>query len=138
MSETHIGDFPLVQAWMVQQFEQQLPPKKFHEVIALMDGDQLRGAVWLESYNGVSVTVHIAGAAPGWITRTFLRRMFGYVFNDLGCRKMLAPVRTVNQVSVRLVKGLGFRCEHTVEDADPEGGISLYTLTRENCKYLEK
>jgi hypothetical protein len=56
----------------------------------------------------------------------------------LGCRKLIGIVREVNKDAQRFDEHLGFRREHVIEDADPEGGLIIYSLKREDCKFLEK
>jgi len=101
-----------------------------------VQGETIRGAVWLENYNGASVFAHVVGDGRRWLTRDFLEAVFGYVFDTLGCKKMIGVVREQNAEAQHFDENLGFKREAVIEDADPEGAIYVYSLKREDCKYL--
>jgi hypothetical protein len=131
------GDSTEVKAWMSHRFGQ-VPPQAAHSTIALARAGQIRGAVWLENYNGASAVIHVAGDGRRWLTREFAEAVFHYTFNVLGCRKLIGIVREVNLDAQRFDENLGFQRECVIEDADPEGGLIIYSLKREDCKFLEK
>ena len=56
----------------------------------LKDG-QLIGGVLYEDYTKANVVCHIAGD-EGWATKGFLRLIFDYPFNQLGVKRITAPV----------------------------------------------
>lgn len=135
--EIFYGDSPTVKAWMAEQFGQ-VAPQRAHSTIALARAGEIRGAVWLENYNGASAVIHVAGAGRRWLTRAFAEAVFHYAFNILGCKKLIGIVREVNEDARRFDENLGFRQECVIEDADPDGGLIIYSLKREDCKFLEK
>lgn len=137
MTEILYGDSPVVKQWMAQRFGQ-VAPQRAHSTIVLVRDGQIRGAVWLENYNGASAVIHVAGDGRRWLTRAFAQAVFHYTFNVLGCRKLIGIVREVNLDAQRFDEHLGFQREHVIEDADPEGGLIIYSLKREDCKFLEK
>lgn len=137
MNEILYGDSPLVKQWMAHRFGQ-MAPQHAHSTIALVHGGMIRGAVWLENYNGASLLIHVVGDGRRWLTREFARAVFHYTFNVLGCKKLIGIVREVNLDAQRFDEHLGFRRECVIEDADPEGGLIIYSLKREDCKFLEK
>lgn len=135
MSQIFYGDSQIVKEWMADRFGQ-VAPQLAHSTIALVHGDRIRGAVWLENYNGASLLAHVVGDGRRWLTREFLQAVFNYVFNVLGCKKMLGIVRDANHDAQRFDEHLGFRRECVIEDADPEGALIIYSLKREDCKFL--
>lgn len=136
MNEILYGDSPIVKAWMAERFGQ-VAPQLAHSTIVLARAGQIRGAVWLENYNGASVLCHVVGDGRRWLTRAFCEAVFHYVFNVLGCRKMLGIVRESNGDARQFDEHLGFRQECLIADADPDGGLIIYSLKREDCKFLE-
>lgn len=136
MNQIFYGDSPEVKSWMAERFGQ-VAPQRAHSTITLVRGDVIRGAVWLENYNGASVLAHVVGDGRRWLTRAFCEAVFHYVFNVLGCKKMLGIVREVNRDASHFDENLGFRKECIISDADPEGALIIYSLRREDCKFLE-
>jgi RimJ/RimL family protein N-acetyltransferase len=137
MNEILYGDSAIVKQWMAARFGQ-VAPQRAHSTIVLARDGVIRGAVWLENYNGASAVIHVAGDGRRWLTRAFAEAVFHYTFEVLGCKKLIGIVREVNLDAQRFDEHLGFRREHVIEDADPEGGLIIYSLKREDCKFLEK
>lgn len=137
MTEILYGDSPVVKTWMAARFGQ-VAPQRAHSTIVLVRNGEIRGAVWLENYNGASLLMHVVGDGRRWLTRAFVEAVFHYTFNVLGCKKLIGIVRETNRDARRFDEHLGFRKEHVIEDADPEGGLIIYSLKREDCKFLEK
>lgn len=135
MAEILYGDSPIVKQWMSERFGQ-VAPQVAHSTIVLVREGQIRGAVWLENYNGASALIHVVGEGRRWLTKAFAEAVFHYTFNVLGCKKLIGIVREVNQDARRFDEHLGFKRECLIEDADPEGGLIIYSLKREDCKFL--
>ena len=135
MKQTFYGDSPQVKEWLSTKFAQ-APGMRAHSTLTLADGDRICGAVWLENYNGSSVFAHVAGDGPGWLTRRFAQDVFRYVFDVLGCKKMIGIVRSSNTAAQSFDEGLGFKREAEILDADPDGSVFIYSLKREDCKFL--
>jgi RimJ/RimL family protein N-acetyltransferase len=136
MKQTLYGDSDAVKQWMSLRFGGPAAPP-FCSTIAQVDDGELQGAVWLENYNGRSVTAHIVGQGRRWLTRRFLEDVFHYVFVVLGCRKVIGIVREANRHARQFDEKLGFRLEASIADADPEGALLIYTLRHEDCKFLK-
>ena len=100
----------------------------------IQDGVLLGGVVF-DHYNLASIAMHCAGDGA-WITREFLRKAFAYPFDQLKVNKILGLVDSSNEAARRLDEHLGFVIEATVKDAAPHGDLLIYSMTREQCKYL--
>ena len=137
MKQTLFGDSDLVKQWMAPRFGGPAPLPFCSTIAHVEDGQSLLGAVWLENYNGASVTAHIVGEGRRWLTRRFLEDLFHYVFVVLGCRKVIGIVREANRHARQFDEKLGFRLEACIADADPEGALLIYSLRREDCKFLK-
>ena len=101
----------------------------------LKDG-QLIGGVLYEDYTKANVVCHIAGD-EGWATKGFLRLIFDYPFNQLGVKRITAPVHSDNVKSILLMARLGFTLEATLERAIIGGDLLIYRMFKEDCKFLD-
>lgn len=101
------------------------------------DGKVIAGVLY-ENYNRASVTTHIAAISDRrWMTREFLWVIFAYPFQQLGVRKLIAPVGPLNVRSRRFVSNLGFVLETALKDAHPDGDLLLFTMSRD-CERAQK
>ena len=104
------------------------------EAIGLERGGELVAGVIYEQWNGRSLVCHIA--VQGLMTPTYLAAIFHYPFVHIGAEKIIAPVGEGNTESVRFVSKLGFRLEARLLDASPDGSLLLYTMRREQCRFI--
>lgn len=90
-----------------------------------------------ENYNGASIMLHFAAiAGKRWMNRDYLWYVFHYPFEELKVKKLIAPVESTNTDSVRFTDHIGWNLEATLKDAAPKGDIKLYTMTRDQCRWL--
>lgn len=99
------------------------------------DGEMVAGVVY-EDWNGASFVVHIV--VQGVMTPKYLAAIFHYPFIHCGASKLIAPVAESNEESVKFVTKLGFRLEHRLLDAHPDGSLLLFTMTPEQCRFIEE
>lgn len=95
------------------------------------------GAIFSD-YNGAAVQVHLA-AEPGakWMTKAYLGFCFQYAFNQLGVNKVLGYVGSANEAAQRFDEHIGFRLETTIPGAHKDGTLLIYSMTREECRWLK-
>lgn len=98
-----------------------------------IDGIPTCGVIY-ENWNHASITAHIA--VDGSLNRRFIWAMFDYPFNQLGAGKIIAPIAEYNTEAQRLVERLGFFLECKIADGHPSGDLLLYTITKDQCKWL--
>lgn len=98
---------------------------------------KLVAGVAYDQYNGASICMHVVGEGKRWLTREFLRFCFAYPFEQLRVRKVLGLVPSTNADAIRFDEHLGFRREAVISDAVPGGDLIVYSMTREQCRYLE-
>lgn len=105
--------------------------------IGLEEDGRLIAATLFDMYNGASIAMHVA-AVPGcrWITREYLAVCFGYPFAQLGVRKIIGLVSSANRQAQRFDEHLGFVLEGTLKDAHPDGDLLLYSMSKEQCRWL--
>lgn len=102
--------------------------------IGLKRGGDLVAGVVYENWNTASVVCHIV--VEGLMTPKYLAAIFHYPFVHLGVNKIIAPVSEGNEKSIRFVQKLGFRKEAQILDASPDGSLQLYTMSREQCRFI--
>lgn len=102
--------------------------------------DQRKGRILagliFENWNMRSIVVHLA--AEGRLTRNLLWFASYYAFVQLGVYKMIAPVNDDNHRMTGMLRKMGFREECRISEAQPNGDVLIFTLTRQNCRFLEE
>lgn len=83
-----------------------------------------------------SVVLHCAGEGKAWLNREFLWYVFHYPFMQLKVHKIISPVESTNLDCIRFIQHIGFSLEATLLDASPKGNLLLFTMNREQCKWL--
>lgn len=97
------------------------------------NGEMVAGVVY-EDWNGASFVCHIV--VQGVMTPRYLAAIFHYPFVHCGASKIIAPVPQSNEESVKFVSKLGFRLEAQLLDAHPDGSVLLYTMSRDQCRFI--
>lgn len=97
----------------------------------------LVAGVLYEDFNGANLLMHVA-AVPGreWLCREYLWFCFYYPFVQLGCKRVTGVVPSINQEARRFDEHLGFKLEATLKDAHPEGDLLVYSMHKEDCRWL--
>lgn len=97
----------------------------------------VRGGIVLSHYIGGSMTAHMAGDDKHWFNRELAWLVFDYAFNQLGCIKLLAPLRSDNSRVIAMDMRGGWDLEAVVKDAYGRGlHMLILTMTRETCPWL--
>ena len=106
------------------------------EMLAVVNGGALKGAVLLINFRRQSIELHCAGA-PGWLTRANLRDIFDVVFNRLGCLVARGVTQRKNKKARRLNEKLGFKVVGVLDD---EFGLHkdgiLYAMRKQDCRWI--
>lgn len=106
-----------------------------HTAIGKIKNGSLCAGVLYEKFTGTNVTLHIAGE-NNWPNREFLWMIFDYPFNQLGVKRVTAPIASTNGKAITLVKSMGFDLECKLSQAIPDGDLLLFCMFKEQCKYL--
>lgn len=99
------------------------------------DGSLVAGVMY-ENWNKRSITAHMA--ITGQLTRSFLGAIFRYAFEKCGVHKVILPISSGNAKSSKFAQKLGFTEEARIRDAAPDGDIVIFSLAKNECKYLGK
>lgn len=117
--------------WVAEQID---GAWKGSPAIGLESGARMIAGVLYENWNRRSIVCHIA--IQGLLTRAYLAAIFHYPFVYLGCSKIIAPVAESNAKSIQFVRKLGFQEEARILDAHPDGSILVFTMTRDQCRFI--
>ena len=101
------------------------------------DGELLAGVVY-EEFTGASVSATIVNTPGAVFNRDFLFAIFDYPFRVLGVNLVIAYIAESNWRSRHTVESMGFRLEHQIVGAYPDGAACIYTMTPAQCRWLEK
>ena len=129
-------DAPTVAAWVANHAE--ADPRLTVAAIGWQRDDEITCGVFFENYTGKSITATIAVANGAVMPKEFLRAIFDYPFNAIGCWKMIALVAESNYKSQNLVEKMGFTVEGRISDYYPDGDLIIYSMTKLQCRFLEK
>src|SRR6185436_17806200 len=106
-----------------------------HRLDANGDGVILGGFA-LVGYTGAAMTMHMAGRDKSWFSRDLAALTFGYGFHQLGCKKLLAPVKSTNHQLVMLVRRGGWKFDTVLRDVYPDADMIVFSMTRDECPWL--
>jgi len=97
------------------------------------DGKLVAGVMY-DYFNGSSIYAHIASL--GQMNREFLWFIFHYPFVQINAKVIIGLVADDNERSIRLCNKLGFTLNTRIIDGHPSGALRIYTMRREDCKWL--
>lgn len=123
--------------WMMGLLGSHWFPGRGH-IIGLWDDQAgpLAGCLF-ENHNGASIVLHIAtDGTRRWMNREYLWFVFYFPFVQLGVTKIIAPVESTNTICAKFVEHIGFTLEATLKDAAPKGDLLIYTMVKDQCKWL--
>jgi RimJ/RimL family protein N-acetyltransferase len=100
------------------------------------DGEIIAGVVY-DNFSGANVFMHFAGKhGTRWCTRDFLKMVFGFAFDGMGCRRISGFVPASNKCAVNFELNLGCKVEATMKDAHPTGDMLIMKMDRQECRFL--
>lgn len=119
---------PALEGWL----EAKLPPgAKF---IGRLQEGQPVAVAGIANWSGWDCELYIGG--PKGLSRSLIRAVFGYVFNELNCRHVTGRVDASLPWAGELSK-LGFVLEGTLRQAAPSGADYLvFGMLRHECKWV--
>jgi len=106
-------------------------------VIARVKGKELLGGATYTAYTGASLSMHVAGFVPGWLTPDLLWVGFHYCFVQLGCKIVFGQIPENNAKALEFDLKLGFKEMVRIPDVFPDCGLVVVAMRREECRWLE-
>lgn len=129
-------DAPGAGAWIMERAEGYFREGWDH-AFSSHDGDRILGGFALVGYLGDSMTIHMGSDDPRWCSRELLWLAFDYAFNQVGCRKLLAPVRSDDHKVIALNLRAGWQIEAVIRDVFPGAHMFVLGMTRGTCPWLK-
>lgn len=105
-------------------------------VISRTKSDVLLGGVILNGYTGTSMTAHIAGFDPRWVSQDMIWVVFNYIFVQLKCNKLFGQVAATNSKALEFDRKLGFKEEARIKEVFPDGDLIVLAMKKEDCRWL--
>jgi RimJ/RimL family protein N-acetyltransferase len=97
--------------------------------------DELIAGFAVNEWNGVNCFVHIR--LDGYTPRKFWFAMVDWVYNQMGCARMTAPVSASNNDCIKLLDRMGWTREATLPDSAYDGSdLIFFTWKKEDCFLL--
>jgi RimJ/RimL family protein N-acetyltransferase len=127
-----------VGSWVCARTGGTLDPNSVAIGLQRTDDMRLIAGVLFDQYNGRSICMHVAAEGAGWMTREYLRVCFDYPFNQAKVTKILGLVDSTNIQARRFDEHLGFQLEATLKDAGKFGDLLIYSMTRQQCRFLKE
>jgi RimJ/RimL family protein N-acetyltransferase len=121
----------LIGDWVAGRFKGAVD---YQSAIGLVNNDVIVAGVSYNDWNGASLQATIV--VEGIMTPAYLAAIFHYPFIHLDAKKLIAQIAQSNKNSIHLVKNMGFRLEAQILDAHPDGSLLLYTMSKENCRFI--
>lgn len=136
MKRVVTGHDDLFGPWLMKIIDGEWIPGKGSVIGLWEDGVGPIAGCYYESCNGASVIGHLGGIGRKWMNREYLWFCFHYPFEILKVNKIIGIVTSDNLAARKLDEHMGFVLEATLKDAAPKGDLLIYTMTKDQCKWL--
>jgi RimJ/RimL family protein N-acetyltransferase len=132
------GHYAFAERWARERIKCEWPFKDF-TAISIVDDDVMIATVLYTNYNRQNIEMHVASdGTKRWMTREFLRAVFAYPFEQLGCRRVTGVVQASNSAAYNFDKNIGFTLEGRMREASADGSdLLILGMMREECRFLE-
>lgn len=129
-------DAPGAGAWIMERAEGYFRDGWDHS-FSTHEDDRILGGFALVGYLGASMTIHMASDDTRWFSRELAWLTFHYAFVQLGCRKLIAPVRSDNYLAMSLNLRAGWQIETAIRDVFPNAHLMILSMTQDTCPWLD-
>lgn len=104
--------------------------------IGMQRRGELIGGVVYDAYTGANCNMHVASnGSRHWMSKEFLFAAFNYPFQQLGLKRVTAPVERTNRDALRFDYHLGFEDEAVLKDAATSGDLLLLVMWSSKCRW---
>ena len=113
-------------------------PEECRWIGSVTEDMQIMGVVVYSRWTKHNCEMSAASVTPRFMTRAFLREVFGYPLNELGMARVTAVVEADNHKALNMNRGLGFKDEGILRNWYGEGrdGVVMGML-KDECKWLK-
>lgn len=105
-------------------------------VISRYNRNKLLGGAVFSDYTKRTISIHIAGFVPHWISRDLLWTVFDYAFNQAKVESIFAPIRGNNERAMDFSLKAGFKDCAVIPGVYPEGDLVILRMYRGDCRFL--
>lgn len=104
--------------------------------VAVPDGPLIAGVVY-NWYRQANIEMTIASTSPRWCSRSVLRGLFWYPFEQMGLHRVTAVTEHTFQSTRAFLDRIGFRDEGIMRRAYRNGNDAvIYGMLREECRWI--
>ena len=129
-------DTPHVSAWVASRLEKETPWVG-HQAIGVCRDGVLVGGVVIDKYEKEArCSLNAAGEDEHWLTKTFIRMVFQYAFDQLNCNIIVNTVDSDNVQSIALTTKLGFTHVCTIPNGCAGADLLIFTMSKADCRWL--
>jgi len=83
-----------------------------------------------------SIELTFATKSPKWQSRRYIRALFSYAFEQLGCLRVTTFAPVANSKATSLNERIGFVREGIMRKAHLGGDLVIFGMLRDECKWL--
>jgi RimJ/RimL family protein N-acetyltransferase len=105
------------------------------QFIGKLGDNGLVGVVAVWNFHGRDIEMGWAGE-PGWLSRSFIRLVLRYVFEQLGCTRITGRIDVSNDVALEQSQRLGFVVEGRMREAGDDGDVLIVGLLKRECRWI--
>jgi hypothetical protein len=125
-----VEDDPSVIAYMERRLGVKFSEPRIVRGFMTDKGEPL-AAVLFNNYSGSNIDVSVVAER---VTRSVLRFVSSYVFNQLGCRRMTANIKKKNKHAREMALRCGFTFESIAKQFYPDDDAAVYRMLNEGEK----
>jgi len=106
--------------------------------IGIINDDNYRlmaGVVYHNFRAPKNIEMSIASVG-NWSSRSILKALFNYPFNQLGCSRVTTIVDINNTHTIIFLEKVGFIKEGIMRDANPDGDAVILGLLKTECRWI--
>ena len=124
--------------WIMSRIHGVFTPGMDHSFSSHDTQGNILGGIVVCAYFGRSMAAHMAGDDKRWFTRELAWLAFDYAFNQAGCHKMIAGIRSDNHKAIAIDMRGGWQFETVIKDLyEPGVDMVVLGMTRDTCKWLD-
>jgi len=113
------------------------PASKFNAVGVEDESGNLIAGVVFDSFSPEArCSMHCAGEAENWCTRSLLKFCFEYAFITAKCKVIINTVESTNERSIAFTKHIGFKEFGRIKDGAGNCDLVILTLHRDECRWI--
>lgn len=111
-------------------------PAQSITIASVTEDNQIMGVVVYTRFTPFGCELSVASTTPKFLTRSFLRVVFGYPFKQCGMVRISAVIEDGNINAIDMDERLGFIREATLKQWYGDTDGILLRMTKDECKWI--